>query len=429
MGSQQRFCLRWNNHQSNLLNVFDELLQHETLVDVTLACEGQSLKAHKVVLSACSPYFQHLFLDNPCQHPIVILKDVSFTDMKILIDFMYKGEVDISHDQLSTLLTVADNLKVKGLAEVKESMAAQETNSANHYHHQTQSEMSNTQYTRTSPSRDGPSSPKRRKKRRASSVSTTHSDDLDSCGAKEITSRSSTPVELPIVPKTETFDMSYEDEEKPLGTVLENSPPSLLASTNTNSQHSNISHESSSQLAYHLSRPQKDSTTMSRVRTFSIFEYYIELITYDCFIYYLHQIIYLTLLSDMRCKRSFISLLSVNSSQVFETDSGDVDCGLPFTQHLSVDADDTPPSSTPLVLLPSTPLVLLPPTSSTSHTDSSSTCLASTSSLNHTNVASVSSASQSRNLHSQGKHYYNFIFFFFIHDDPKSLHWLVLVIM
>ena len=56
--ASQRFCLRWNNHQSNLLNVFDQLLHDESFVDVTLAVEGQLLRAHKMVLSACSPYFQ-----------------------------------------------------------------------------------------------------------------------------------------------------------------------------------------------------------------------------------------------------------------------------------------------------------------------------------------------------------------------------------
>lgn len=56
--TSQRFCLRWNNHHSNLLSVFDQLLHKESFVDVTLAVEGQLLKAHKVILSACSPYFE-----------------------------------------------------------------------------------------------------------------------------------------------------------------------------------------------------------------------------------------------------------------------------------------------------------------------------------------------------------------------------------
>lgn len=61
MDDDQQFCLRWNNHQSTLVSVFDTLLENGTLVDCTLAAEGKYLKAHKVVLSACSPYFEVSF--------------------------------------------------------------------------------------------------------------------------------------------------------------------------------------------------------------------------------------------------------------------------------------------------------------------------------------------------------------------------------
>lgn len=118
MGSEH-FCLRWNNHQSNLLGVFSQLLQDESLVDVTLACaEGHSIRAHKVVLSACSSYFQTLFVDHPNRHPIVILKDVCFAELRTLVEFMYKGEVSVESCQLSALLKTAESLKVKGLAEM-----------------------------------------------------------------------------------------------------------------------------------------------------------------------------------------------------------------------------------------------------------------------------------------------------------------------
>lgn len=45
----QHYCLRWNNYQSNMTSVFHQLLQTEAFVDVTLACNEASLKAHKVV--------------------------------------------------------------------------------------------------------------------------------------------------------------------------------------------------------------------------------------------------------------------------------------------------------------------------------------------------------------------------------------------
>ncbi|XP_050099606.1 protein tramtrack, alpha isoform isoform X2 [Anopheles aquasalis] len=118
--TSQRFCLRWNNHQTNLLSVFDQLLHDETFIDVTLAVDGQHLKAHKMVLSACSPYFQQLFVNHPDRHPIVILRDVPFKDMKCLLDFMYRGEVSVDQDRLAAFLRVAESLRIKGLTEVND---------------------------------------------------------------------------------------------------------------------------------------------------------------------------------------------------------------------------------------------------------------------------------------------------------------------
>ncbi|XP_026293926.1 protein tramtrack, beta isoform isoform X3 [Frankliniella occidentalis] len=116
----QQFRLRWNNHQPNFISVFTTLLNSESLVDVTLGAEGKHVQAHKVVLSACSSYFQTLFTLNPCQHPIVILKDVKYDDLKVIVDFMYYGEVNVSQEQLPAILKTAEMLKVKGLAEMPE---------------------------------------------------------------------------------------------------------------------------------------------------------------------------------------------------------------------------------------------------------------------------------------------------------------------
>ncbi|XP_076753687.1 pipsqueak isoform X3 [Xylocopa sonorina] len=117
----QHYCLRWNNYQSNMTSVFHQLLQTEAFVDVTLACNEASLKAHKVVLSACSSYFQKLLLSNPCKHPTIIMpQDVCFNDLKFIIEFVYRGEIDVSQAELQSLLKTADQLKIKGLCEVPE---------------------------------------------------------------------------------------------------------------------------------------------------------------------------------------------------------------------------------------------------------------------------------------------------------------------
>lgn len=95
MGSQQ-FCLKWSNHQNNMLDVFGSLLSKESFVDVSIACDGTILKAHKVILSACSSFFEEIFNTTPCRHPVIVMKDVDLCDLKAVIQFMYKGEVNVT---------------------------------------------------------------------------------------------------------------------------------------------------------------------------------------------------------------------------------------------------------------------------------------------------------------------------------------------
>ncbi|XP_045784116.1 protein bric-a-brac 2-like isoform X2 [Maniola jurtina] len=164
----QQYSLRWNNHQPNFISMFGNLLVSKNLVDVTLAAEGQHLVAHKVVLSACSTYFHSLFVDNPSHHPIVILKDVTFNDLRTMVDFMYYGEVNVTEEQLPQVLETAKILKIKGLTEMPDSTSlTRSQGSATDF-----SSVDNTNETQRSavPS-VSPSSPSTRRKRRRKSSS------------------------------------------------------------------------------------------------------------------------------------------------------------------------------------------------------------------------------------------------------------------
>ena len=96
MDDQQQFCLRWNDFQTNMVASFKHLRDEKSFCDVTLACDGQSCKAHKMILSACSPYFKALLEENPAKHPIIILKDVPFQHLTAILEFMYAGEVNVA---------------------------------------------------------------------------------------------------------------------------------------------------------------------------------------------------------------------------------------------------------------------------------------------------------------------------------------------
>ncbi|KAG8232827.1 hypothetical protein J437_LFUL013367, partial [Ladona fulva] len=131
-GEEQQYSLRWSDFHASLASSFRRLRDDEDFVDVTLACDGRSFTAHKVVLSACSPYFRRLLKANPCQHPIVILRDVKQRDLEALLRFMYNGEVQIGQDQLSGFLATAQMLEVRGLAEVPSN--SKEHHNYGHHH-------------------------------------------------------------------------------------------------------------------------------------------------------------------------------------------------------------------------------------------------------------------------------------------------------
>ncbi|KAL0821957.1 hypothetical protein ABMA28_005345 [Loxostege sticticalis] len=117
VGGEEHYSLRWNNHQAHLLRSFEALLHAETLVDVTLVCAERRVRAHKVLLGACSPLFRRIFNENPCKHPVIVLKDFQGWEVQAVVDFMYRGEVSVAQEQLGTVIRAGESLQVRGLTD------------------------------------------------------------------------------------------------------------------------------------------------------------------------------------------------------------------------------------------------------------------------------------------------------------------------
>ncbi|XP_059084858.1 uncharacterized protein LOC131881884 [Tigriopus californicus] len=117
-GVSTKFCLKWNNFGRNVTTSFKTLLENEEFVDISLSAEGSTLKAHKVVLSASSSYFRDILQSiSSWQHPVILLRDVPFSDLQGIVEFIYHGEVSIEQENLQSFLKTAQVLKVKGLTE------------------------------------------------------------------------------------------------------------------------------------------------------------------------------------------------------------------------------------------------------------------------------------------------------------------------
>nr|CAE54495.1 TPA: modifier of mod(mdg4)-h64.2 [Drosophila pseudoobscura] len=118
MADDEQFSLCWNNFNTNLSAGFHESLIRGDLVDVSLVAEGQIVKAHRLVLSVCSPLFRKMFTNMPLNtHAFVYLNNVSHSALKDLIQFMYCGEVNVKQDALPAFISTAESLQIKGLTD------------------------------------------------------------------------------------------------------------------------------------------------------------------------------------------------------------------------------------------------------------------------------------------------------------------------
>jgi len=117
MSGNEHFCLRWNDFETNISHAFQAIREEKDFFDVTIACEDEQVQAHKVILSACSPFFKKVLRKNPHQHPLLFLKGVKYAEIVSILNFMYHGEVNVTQDDLNGFLAVAEELKVKGLTQ------------------------------------------------------------------------------------------------------------------------------------------------------------------------------------------------------------------------------------------------------------------------------------------------------------------------
>nr|XP_026489759.1 uncharacterized protein LOC113396149 [Vanessa tameamea]XP_026489760.1 uncharacterized protein LOC113396149 [Vanessa tameamea] len=135
----QQYCLRWKHHHSNVQSMFAQLLEKERFCDVTLYCSpnfatqvpnkdtvdpqnirGVSLRAHRVVLAACSELLGALLGAHEAQgEPVLVIDGAEPRHLKALLDYMYTGEMNVHHTQLAGLLKTAEELRIKGLTDIR----------------------------------------------------------------------------------------------------------------------------------------------------------------------------------------------------------------------------------------------------------------------------------------------------------------------
>lgn len=110
--------IQWCDHSSVLLEYLRQLYEEGRFVDVGLECEGRQVKAHKAVISACSPYLEGLLKGNPARSHLIKFNGYSYNSLRAVIDFMYNGKVMVEQEQLAAFLKLGRALQVRGILDI-----------------------------------------------------------------------------------------------------------------------------------------------------------------------------------------------------------------------------------------------------------------------------------------------------------------------
>ena len=120
----EKFCLKWNDFETNVSKSFGLLRNEDYLHDVTLVCDdNKQVSAHKLVLSACSEFFKSIFKNNKHPNPLICLEGISSQELQDILDYMYNGETNIFQVGLDKFLSIAQRFKIMGLLQNEEQNA------------------------------------------------------------------------------------------------------------------------------------------------------------------------------------------------------------------------------------------------------------------------------------------------------------------
>ena len=111
-----KVSLKWEDFQSSVRKSFSSLRNEQDLFDVTLVSDDEvQISAHKLILTACSPFFKKILKNYPHNHPLLYLGGISSMDLLHMMDYIYNGEVTVHQQELDKFMMVSQKFQLEGL--------------------------------------------------------------------------------------------------------------------------------------------------------------------------------------------------------------------------------------------------------------------------------------------------------------------------
>ena len=115
MTQQEKYNLTWHTYTDHLREMMRSLVTDTAFADVTLISEDKKyMKAHKNVLSFCSPTFKEIFtLDHSSS--VIYLRGVNHSELESILLFIYLGEATFQPDKMNDFFSAGKSLEIKEL--------------------------------------------------------------------------------------------------------------------------------------------------------------------------------------------------------------------------------------------------------------------------------------------------------------------------
>ncbi|XP_041987584.1 kelch-like protein diablo [Aricia agestis] len=119
-GGGARLSHTSEKHPRAILGELSALRRHRELCDVVLNVASRKLFAHRVILSACSPYFRAMFTGELAESRAteVTIRDVDESAMEQLVEFCYTAHIVVEESNVQALLPAACLLQLAEIQDV-----------------------------------------------------------------------------------------------------------------------------------------------------------------------------------------------------------------------------------------------------------------------------------------------------------------------
>ena len=130
---QEKSTLTWHTYSDHLRNILKEISSDDSFADVTLVTDDKKqIKAHRNILSACSPVFKDILQINTNDiNPVIYLRGIQYPEMESILEFIYLGEAKFYKERMNEFIMVAKNLDIRELGKgimIGDSASAYNTN-------------------------------------------------------------------------------------------------------------------------------------------------------------------------------------------------------------------------------------------------------------------------------------------------------------